>query len=109
TRFVYLTDITFSPKRNEAFLYDRYNNRKTRLRKEAGFDSFKILDNDGETRLRGRVIKIEPRDVVVSINEKYYDFHIGESLEETLKKPLNAEELKAFGVSSKGKPSSSPD
>jgi hypothetical protein len=98
TSFVHLTDITQTDKRNEAFLYDRLNNKKTRLRAETGFDSFRVEDGEGETVLHGKVVKIDARDLVFKADDKYYNLHIGESLADTLKHPLKGRELRAFGV-----------
>jgi hypothetical protein len=97
-QFVYLTDITREDAKAEAFIYDRYNNRKTRLRASAGFDSFRILDSQGETLLRGTVLRIDDRDLVFQSGEKYYSIHVGQNLEEALKHPLGPSELKELGV-----------
>ena len=65
TRFIYLTDITQNERRTEAFLYDRYNNLRTRLRASAGFDSFRFLDSKGEPLVRGEVARINDREVII--------------------------------------------
>jgi hypothetical protein len=98
TRFVHLTDITHTARRWEAFLYDRSNNRTTRLRAEDGFDSFRILDDAGEPLVRGRVLSIQPRDLIIRVADQVYAVHVGQSVEESLKKPLSDDELRAFGV-----------
>ena len=97
TEHVYLTDISFNG-RWEAFLYDRYNNSKTRLRATAGFDSFRIRDSKGETLAQGKIVRIEDRDVYFKSGEKYYSMHVGQNLEEALKHPLGASELKELGL-----------
>jgi hypothetical protein len=99
TQYVHLTDITRNDQRTEANFYDRYNNRKTRLRAETAFDSFRILDNEGETLVRGKVVRIiEPRDLIFRVDDSYYSIHVGQSLEEAMKTPLSADELKALGL-----------
>jgi hypothetical protein len=98
TRFWYLTDITQNDRRTEAFFYDRYGPKRTRLRAEAGFDSFWIRDEQGDTKVRGKVIKIDRRDLVFKANDNYYTMHVGQSLEEALKSPLRASELKSLGL-----------
>jgi hypothetical protein len=98
TRFVHLTDVTRDERRWEAFLYDRTSNKKTRLRAEAGFDAFRISDEEGEALLRGRVIRIDLRDVVFRVEDKYYAIHVGESLEEALEKPLSGNQVKELGL-----------
>jgi hypothetical protein len=98
TRFWYLTDITQNDRRTEAFFYDRYGPKRTRLRAEAGFDSFWIRDEQGDTKVRGKVIKIDRRDLVFKANDNYYSMHVGQSLEQALKSPLKASELKSLGL-----------
>jgi hypothetical protein len=98
TRFVNLTDITHGDKRTEAFLYDVYNNKETRLRAERGFDSFRVEQEEGKEGLRGKVIRILDRDLLLEINGKYYKMHVGDSLVETMKNPLKGKDLEAFGL-----------
>jgi hypothetical protein len=98
TRFVHLTDITRDGRRAEAFLYDRASNRKTRLRAEPGFDAFRVTNDEGETVVRGRVLRINERDVVFSVDGKAYALHVGQSLEDAMKKPLTDQDLRAMGV-----------
>lgn len=97
-QFVYLTDITQTISKTEAFLYDRYNNRKTRLRASAGFDSFRIRDSEGESLLEGKVIRINDRDLIIFVNDKYYVVHVGHSLREALEQPLKKDDLTALGI-----------
>jgi hypothetical protein len=98
TRYVHLTDITRANNRWEAFLYDRYNNRQTRLRVEAGFDSFRILDDEGETVLRGKVVRMEPRELVFKVDNKYYALHVGQNLEEAMKRSLSSSKIRSLGL-----------
>jgi hypothetical protein len=98
TEYVYLTDITHTGEKAEAFLYDRYNNSKTRLRASAGFDSFRIRNAKGETLVQGKIIRIEDRDVIFRSDDKYYSMHVGQSLEEVLKHPLEDIQLKELGL-----------
>jgi hypothetical protein len=88
TRFVHLTDITKNDRHREAFLYDRYNNRWTRLRNSIGFDKFRIIDGEGEPLVEGRVVKIEDREVIFRADEKYYVWHIGNTVHDALRKSL---------------------
>jgi hypothetical protein len=98
-QFVHLTDITHTTERPiEAFFYDRYNNRTTRLRAETGFDTFRILDNDGETLVRGKVVRLDGREMVFQVEESYYSMHVGQSLDAVLKHSLTGEQLKVLGL-----------
>jgi hypothetical protein len=93
TRFVFLTDITRTPLRYEAYLYDRSNNRQTRLRSSRGFDAFRITDKDGGTRVQGQVIHIDSRDLIFRVGEKYYTMHLGQNLEQAMERPLPSEQV----------------
>jgi hypothetical protein len=88
TQFVYLTDITHTEKGAEAFLYDRYNNRRIRLRASAGFNTFRLRDSQGETLVQGKVLTIEDRDLTFQVDEAKYTIHVGQSLKEAMEKPL---------------------
>jgi len=92
-----ITDITYNG-RGEAFLYARFNNTKTRLRTSAGFDSFRVRNDKGETLVQGKVIRIEDRDLIFQSGDKYYSLHVGQNLEEVLKHPLDASQLKELGL-----------
>jgi hypothetical protein len=88
SQFVYLTDITQHGKDYEAFLYDRYNNRRTRLRSSAGFDSFQVMDAEGNALLKGTVVEIQERDVIFKVENKYYVLHVGQNIQDALEKPF---------------------
>ena len=94
-QFVRLNHITHNDKRWEAWLYNRYDNRWTRLRAESGFDYFRILNEKGDTLVRGKVVNIEPREIIFKVDDNYYAVHMDQSLEEAMKKPLTSEQRKA--------------
>jgi hypothetical protein len=101
-RYVHLTDITCNtgrtPPRCEAFFYDRYNGRMTRLRAEPGFDTFQILDSDNEPIVRGRVIRLDDRELIFRANDNYYSIHVGQNLDEALKRRLTSSQLRDLGL-----------
>jgi hypothetical protein len=96
---IYLTDITYSGKW-EAFLYVRFNNTKTRLRASAGFDSFRIRNDKGEVLVQGKVVRIEDRDLIFQSGDKYYSMHVGQNLEEVMRRPIDPSRLKELGLAS---------
>jgi hypothetical protein len=98
TRFIYLTDITDNGRRPEAFLYDRYNNRKTRLRASAGFDDFKVTDSQDETIVKGHVLRIQERDVLFQVDKKVFQMHLGDNLEEAMRKVVPDSRIKELGL-----------
>jgi hypothetical protein len=89
-RFVVLTDITQSGSRHQAFLYDRVNNKKTRLRTSPGFDSFRVTDDDGNTLVRGKVVRVDARGLIFTADDRYYALHIGDSIALAMQKPFTA-------------------
>jgi hypothetical protein len=97
SQFVHLTDITQNARRSEAWLYNRLTESRTRLRAEKGFDSFRIVDEKGETVVRGTVVRIERRDLVFKVNDNYYSIHVGQTLEEAMKAPLTSEQRRSRG------------
>lgn len=98
TQFVYLTDITRNDRRAEAQLFDRYNGRAYRLRDSVGFNAFRIRDDEGETQVQATVVRIEDSDVIFKVGEKFYSLHIGDNVQEALRRPLKAEQLKNLGL-----------
>jgi hypothetical protein len=60
----------------------------------AGFDTFPMWDGK-----KGKVLRVDLRDVYVRVDEKVYGIHIGQNLAEALKRPLSAKELKGLGLS----------
>ena len=65
---------------------------------ESEEEAFRIMDAEGEALLRGKVVRIEERDLVFKVDEKLYSIHVGQNLEDALKKPLNTEQMKEMGL-----------
>ena len=72
----------------------------TRLRAEPGFDTFRILDNDGETLVRGKVIRLDDRELIFEAQDSYYSMHVGQNLDQALKRPLSSSQLRDMGLTS---------
>jgi hypothetical protein len=98
TRFVHLVSITHNHEYTEASFYDQYNNRYINLRTDSGYDTFKIDDDRGETAVHGKVMLIDQRNLVFRVDDIYYSVHVHESLEEALRSPLTAEQVKSLGL-----------
>ncbi len=93
---VYLTDITTNFLRTEAFLFDRLNNQRTRLRTSAAWSDFRVGDSEKPT-VKGEVVKIDDqeREVIFKTAEKkYYSIRLGQSLADAMKKPLPEDKVK---------------
>jgi len=98
-RFTYLTDITVTDWRSEAFYYIRTSNRKTRLRVSPGFNALRIMDdNDDQVVVNGKVVKIESRDIFFSVGNNYYRLHIGQNFAEAMRRKLPEAEVKELGL-----------
>jgi hypothetical protein len=98
TQFVNLTDITHDSSRTEAFLYGRVNKRFYRLRAEPGFNIFRVWDDKGETKVRGKVVQIGARELIFSVDDAYYQIHIGQSLEDAMRQALKPSKLQEMGL-----------
>jgi hypothetical protein len=48
--------------------------------------------------LRGKILRSDSAEVLVQVESRYYALHIGQSLEDSLKKPLPAEQVKGLKV-----------
>jgi hypothetical protein len=46
--------------------------------------------------LRGKILRSDSSEVLVQVESRYYAMHIGQSLEDSLKKPLPAEQVKGL-------------
>jgi hypothetical protein len=104
TRFTFLTDITVSDWKSEAFYYIRTNNRKTRLRVSAGFNTFRITDDRDDVVVSGKVVKIDTRDIYFQVGESFYGIHVGQNFADAMRRRLPESEVRSLGlVSSPGK------
>ena len=74
----------------------RKTNKYVKLRAEGGVNGFEIRDADNVLVLKGKVLAIKPRDLVFEYDKKAYVLHIGQFMEDALKKELTPDELKKF-------------
>jgi hypothetical protein len=102
TRYVRLTDISRNDRRTEGWLYDRYNKKFTRLRPDRGFDSFTVRDSQNAVLFQGKVLRMEGRDMIFRVESKIYTIHVGQTIEEAMKKELAPEKLRELGLAPKG-------
>src|SRR5262249_26543601 len=95
-KFVYLTHIALGDKYNEAFLNDRYNNVEMRLRNQQGLNQITIRDSEREPVLPMKAVQIDARDLVFSVNDKYYKMHIGQNIAEAMQRPLSPDQIESL-------------
>ncbi len=95
-KYTQLTSITANYITEEGLLRVRKTNKYVKLRAEGGVNDFEIRDADNLLVLKGKVLAIKPRDLVFEYDGKAYLLHIGQFIDEALKAPLSAEDLKKY-------------
>ncbi|HZU34934.1 MAG TPA: hypothetical protein VFA18_03445, partial [Gemmataceae bacterium] len=96
TRFVYLTSITTDGPMPEAYIFNRIDDRRQRVRNRPGYRDFYANDSLGETRMRGQVVAFKERDLLFQSDGQYYVFHVGDTLHDALQHRLSKEEVNSF-------------
>ena len=87
---------TILPNLQEASLFDLSRNKAIRLRAKAksGFDVFRISDEaTGASVMKAKVLRIDSRDVYFQVGDDVFSMHIGETLAEAMKKPMDHAEV----------------
>jgi len=105
TKYIFLNEITQSGQEHVGFLFNRLANddKENRIRLDAlpGKNVFFVMDEKGKKAvLRGKVLRINARDVFFSVNEKIYSIHMGQNLAEAMRQSLQQEKIKSLGLSS---------
>lgn len=95
-KYTQLTSITANYITEEGLLRNRKTNKYVKLRAEGGVNDFEIRDGDDQLVLKGKVLAIKPRDLVFETKGKAYLLHVGQFVEEALKKELTTDELKQY-------------
>jgi hypothetical protein len=114
TQYVYLTDITHNDQyakghENEALFYNRLDGSSQHLRAARGFDRLSVRDGRREEVVSGTVVRLGDRDVYFTSEGKYYVWHVGQNLDETLRNPLSDYKVKELKeLIEKEKPSGGP-
>lgn len=105
--FVVLDTIATSPVADmgekEAFLSNRiYQSRPIRLRTQLGFDTFRIFEDDQNARplYRGKVLRIDDREIYYQIGEDVYKLTMYQSLAQSMRHKLDQEELDSLELTS---------
>ena len=98
--YIYL--IHTDPVMGEAYLHNRiFKSRDLRLKskKGSGYDIFRIINEDTErVVMKGKVLRVDQRDVYFQVVEDIYGIHIGQSLAEAMRKPLYPDETEMLGL-----------
>jgi hypothetical protein len=89
-----LTSITANYVTERGLLWVQPTNKFVDLRAEGGINAFEVKDANDQVVLRGKVLAIKPRDLVFEADGKLYAMHIGEKLEQAMKKELTSDDLK---------------
>lgn len=88
TQVVQLTSITRSAGFAEAVLYQRFNNRNVRLRTTLDHSRYRLTDDKGQLVVQANVVKIMDRDIILQVDDRYYNMHVGDTLAQALEQPL---------------------
>ncbi len=95
---------TTDPDGREAYLRNLvYKTPPTKLRmgKWSGYDTFRIFSEyKTKVLVKGKVLRIDQRDVYFQVREDIFAIHIGQSLWEAMKRPLSDREVEALNLTS---------
>lgn len=95
---------TTDPDGREAYLRNLvYKTPPTKLRmgKWSGYDTFRIFSEyKTKVLVKGKVLRIDQRDVYFQVREEIYGIHIGQSLWEAMKRPLSDREIETLNLTS---------
>jgi hypothetical protein len=92
--------VSTEPTSSEAYLRNLiFRVRETRVRTERGFDTFRIMNEDGTKELlRAKVLRIDQRDMYFQVKERVYGIHIGQTVADAMRHSLSEAELKEKGL-----------
>jgi hypothetical protein len=96
TRYVFLSQIVTGERYNSAYFYNRYYDQYPELGSRPGSNQAVIRSSSGEAVITIKAVRIDPRDVVFSVGDKYYTIHIGENLAYAMEEPLSEEQVEAL-------------
>lgn len=95
---------TIEPTAKQAFLQNRlYKVNDVRIKSVAGsgFDVFRIMNEDrSKVVVKGKVLRIDPRDVYFQVGEDVYSFHFSQTMAEAMKRPLSEDDLERLELTS---------
>jgi hypothetical protein len=95
---------TIEPTVKQAFLQNRlYKSNDVRIKSVpgSGFDVFRIMNEDrSKVVVKGKVLRIDPRDVYFQVGEDVYSFHFSQTLAEAMKRPLSEDDLERLELTS---------
>lgn len=97
--YILIDTITYSS--GEANLRNKLFNTKLRLQTSSkqGYNTFRITNEDGDhTWVKGKVLKIDPRDVYFQVGEEVFGFHFGQSMADAMSHPLTETEISELSL-----------
>jgi hypothetical protein len=101
TRYVYLIIVSLKDGRQEAWLRDRLQNKEYRIRPDdkSGFQNFRIVDEEGNTAVKGKLVLLLSRDAYFEVDNEIYAIHVGDqSMYDAMRRPVPEEELLFLGL-----------
>lgn len=95
---------TIEPTAKQAFLQNRlFKSQSVRIKSVAGsgFDIFRIMNEDrSKVVVKGKVLRIDARDVYFQVSEDVYGFHMSQTMAEAMKRPLTEDDLDRLELTS---------
>lgn len=88
---VQLTSISSTPEVTEATLRNRLTNKYTKVRAAGSASQFEIRDEANQLVLKGKVISINPRQLVFQVEGKRHSLEMGQFLADALRRELPEE------------------
>ncbi len=94
--FIYID--TIIPSSNEAVLRNRLYNKTLRVKstRMSGYDIFSIRDDDYKQVLKGRILRIDQREIFFQEREVVYRLHFGQTLADAMGRPLSDAQIESF-------------
>jgi hypothetical protein len=85
----------------EAYLYSRLLGAEIKLRMQAGYDTFRIMNENRKKEIvKAKVLRIDQRDVYFQVREDVYGIHIGQSIADAMSLPLSTRQLTELDLKS---------
>lgn len=107
--YIQTCSVTITTIKEEALARNKLTNTYFTLRPDGGVNEFEIKDKAGMLVLKGKVLSVLQKEVIVAIDNKPYSWKIGETLAEALKHEVNNDYLKKLEITWKPTAAKTPE
>lgn len=95
----YVQLVSTTPTSNYAHMRNRLAGfAEIRVGTDKGFQFFRITDDNSKEVVKGKILKVDLRDVYFMVGEDPYAIHIGETLAYAMRRPLSDARLQEAGL-----------